>query len=487
MQWPSFRKGEIGPKRDAERSDDPAVVGNVVSLVAGEVIWTWAVIAYVAREGRKGGRSWRSQVTGILTILFSPLSLFMDNSQRIHLGLLVIALNLLNSSSDVLTLFALIMASVFEPSCAYTWPYIVGVFSGLLGKCLWLGGLRGSLYSLRLLLFGGVFLVIPAIVCTRTSFHEYIAEMRLIWPHFVGQSTLGNHIIQFLLNTASKYSAVDALHPGTYFDLVKQNKARTLLTTLASLPPLSILLYSNLSLRPSSRSTTGPSQISPRSPTVALIPLIIALLSIPAVVFSPTKENVILPLLPLTLMMGLRGSPSRSFEGTGGGTGEGSWLVGCAMNLLNSMLLVPLSTGAIQVTICNLFVAIWHHVIGAPRPPLAMLSIRQISAFIMPFLSNQRITNISFSEELYHRIAYALIWFWGMKKLIEDAWAMGGLSGSRSRSGSGGGGSGSGSGSGSSSKRSRESRDRGTPAGRREKNGAENGESDPVVVEQTEN
>ncbi|WVQ97445.1 hypothetical protein IAU59_004558 [Kwoniella sp. CBS 9459] len=434
----SLRDGESGERNTEESSlftsSEPFAYGELAKFVLGEILWTWAIIAYVVREGRKGGRSWRSQVTGILTILFSPLSLFMDHSQRLPPAISIISLNLLSSSRDVLSLLLLVRA-VLSTRSVHMWPYLVGLCAYLSGKSLWIGGLSGSLHSTKIAASVGVLLALSAAHChapVPSILRPYLAALPQHWQSTLHTAWSEAGALQS--GQSGNGSFCNAFHPHVWFDTVMLNKTQTFVTALASLPPLSILLYSNLCLRPSERlPTTSSSQASRPSPTVTLVPLIIALLSIPPVVFSPSKENVVLPLVALTMMMGLRGSAGKGVDGGSGagrgGTGEGSWLVGCAMNLLNSMILVPLSAGVPGVTVSNLSVIAWHHIIGAPSAPTALILIRQIFALITPFVSDERVSNISYSEGLYQRIAYALIWFWGMKKLIEDAWAMGGLSG----------------------------------------------------------
>ncbi|WVR05892.1 hypothetical protein IAU60_002918 [Kwoniella sp. DSM 27419] len=177
---------------------------------------------------------------------------------------------------------------------------------------------------------------------------------------------------------------------------------------LASLPPLTILLYSNLSLR---RATPSPGP----SPVIALLPLVIFLLSVPPVIISPSSEALNLVLLPLTLMMALRGGAGVS----AGGVQEGVWSVGLKLNMLSTMGLVQPVASLAELSLTSLLPSAlalaWHVILGAPWYSIVPPALPPIAYW--PVL----------------RTVFAIAWFWGMKKLIQDAWAMGGLSGHRVR------------------------------------------------------
>lgn len=151
-----------------------AARGMALSLEIA-ILWT-GVITWVKMEGKRKGRSWRTQVrlplpllalgvlvadvqlTGILTILLSPLILSPLNTDpyvyfpvketiadhprlsHVSLGLYLWTAILLQSSMDSLACLTICLGGMSEHGMT---GLSVSLFWYMLGKCLWLGGPRG--------------------------------------------------------------------------------------------------------------------------------------------------------------------------------------------------------------------------------------------------------------------------------------------------------------------------------------------------------
>ncbi|WVR05893.1 hypothetical protein IAU60_002919 [Kwoniella sp. DSM 27419] len=121
--------------------------GQWTRFLGQEALWITAVSCWVVKEGRKGRRSWRSQVIGILTILLSPLSLFASDNLKPLLSLTILSVCLLSQAYDHSAVIILLSGIGMAPTThRVVWPYPLGVGSYLAGKCLWLGGLRGQVW-----------------------------------------------------------------------------------------------------------------------------------------------------------------------------------------------------------------------------------------------------------------------------------------------------------------------------------------------------
>ncbi|RXK40295.1 hypothetical protein M231_02409 [Tremella mesenterica] len=127
----------------------------------GEIMWTSGVVFRLTRDGRREGRSSRTQITGILTILLNPVFLLINaygtltsdltrtsplglistyNAYYISLSLVLFSLTCLQNNRDILACCILSLASIPSPFALCFTP-IFAVY--LSGKCIWLGVRRG--------------------------------------------------------------------------------------------------------------------------------------------------------------------------------------------------------------------------------------------------------------------------------------------------------------------------------------------------------
>ncbi|ODN84450.1 hypothetical protein, variant [Cryptococcus amylolentus CBS 6039] len=109
--------------------------------------WCAAVWSWATDEGQRGGRSLRSQITSILTIILSPLILSGDH--LLALSSTVASLRLLSSGHD------LSAAAITLSTCILsvkTWQYALSVWGYLVGKSIWMGSRQQMRLSINTLL-----------------------------------------------------------------------------------------------------------------------------------------------------------------------------------------------------------------------------------------------------------------------------------------------------------------------------------------------
>ncbi|WWC99697.1 hypothetical protein V866_006602 [Kwoniella sp. B9012] len=394
-----------------------------------EVMWGVVVYEWVRREGEKGGRSLRSQVIALLTILLSPLSLFVDN-KIVPMSMTIRPLTLLSSTEDYASIFYLFLSLTINQFHAI-WAMTFGLYVS--GRGSWIGGVEGSKYAFLSFIIGATALGSRYAIC-ESNFFNYVCN-QITFDHPAMKNLAKLPMISWMIsniptvqNQVNEYckTTVPSLTISSLINQAMARKIQSTLTILSIIPPITILLYSNISLRPGS--STRP------SPTISFFPLLLFLISIPIYLFTNDPHNIILPLMPLTLMMSFRGSAARGSERSSiGGSGEDEvWRTGVVLNALSIINLIPDQAGlAISSFITGLTV-MWITLIGASPLISIIVVIRQISIMVIPL--NVLVQYINPLEHVVLKGAFAIGWFWGMKKLIENAWAIGGLSGRKKKS-----------------------------------------------------
>ncbi|WVQ62183.1 uncharacterized protein L199_000321 [Kwoniella botswanensis] len=407
------------------------IEGRELDWVKGreEVMWGVVVYEWVRREGEKGGRSLRSQVIASLTILLSPLSLFADK-KIVPMSMTIRPLTLLSSTDDYASIFYLFLSLTINQFHAI-WAMTFGLY--MIGRGSWIGGVEGSKYAFLSFVIGATTLGSRYAICESNFFNyvynqitfdlpavKYLAKLPMISWLISNIPTVQNQV-----NECCK-ATVPSLTLSSLVNQAMTHKIQSTLTILSIIPPITILLYSNISLRPGS--STRP------SPTISFLPLLLFLISIPIYLFSNDPHNIILPLMPLTLMMSFRGSAARGSERSSiGGSGEDEvWRTGVVLNALSIINLIPYQASLAISSLSTGLTVLWITLIGASPLMSNIVVLRQISIMVIPL--NVLVQYINPLEHVVLKGAFAIGWFWGMKKLIENAWAIGGLSGRKKKS-----------------------------------------------------
>ncbi|WWC86268.1 uncharacterized protein L201_001141 [Kwoniella dendrophila CBS 6074] len=362
--------------------------------IVEEIMWITVVRDWTQKECEKGGRSTRSHVIAILTILLSPISLF---SKRfvLPMSMTLRPIALLSSNQNMTSVFYLALSLTISHS-HWIWAVSIGLY--VLGRGLWIGGSKGSTYLVLSSLVGVAALTSREVMC-----YSKVDSVQM------------NAYCQATFSLPSMLSL---------FNSLKSSKIRVAIASLSMIPPISILLYSNISLRPGN--------VDRPSPTLSLLTLMLFIISIPVYLFTADGHNVILPLMPITLLMSLRGSASKGGD-LGGGVEDETWRLGVGLNALSLISLMHDEANAKEIALFVLMTALWITAIGASPFITLLVVIRQTCIMAIP--NGMMFNYIIPTETIVVKCIFAAAWFWGMKKLIESAWAIGGLSGSSKRNG----------------------------------------------------
>ncbi|WWD17881.1 hypothetical protein CI109_102325 [Kwoniella shandongensis] len=395
--------------------------------LVGEGIWMGMVVWWIVNEGLKGGRSWRSQVTGIMTILLAPV-FTSGNSHRLSHITTILSLNLLSSSRDFLAFSLMVLNFLFD---AKSWPYLFTIAVYQAGECLWLGSPSGWAHLLGLV---STAILAKPLLCflpgTPSSWSA--TTLGKLSSEILGNAPRLLRAVSTQFDQSGVYSNIEALQQALCqggsswsLELLWQHKLKIAISALSIIPAATILLYSSYSLRPSTSETTPRRTRSAAPPTLNLLPLVLFLSSISSVIYSGTSDDVALSLMPLALLIALRGGAARGAEG--GGTEDEVWRVGSWLMNLGMIGLVPTSTTSSQVFKSTLLTVVWNWTIGTSNLTSIPIILRQACQVALP--QKLLISYIVPIENGLVKSVFALSWIWGLKKLIEGAWAMGGLSG----------------------------------------------------------
>ncbi|GAA5975083.1 hypothetical protein JCM21900_002433 [Sporobolomyces salmonicolor] len=298
------------------------------SVIVGDVLlWVTAVGWYCWKNfggggegpgsGRRGAseKGLRRTLVAALTILFQPALILIDNGHfqynSIMLALTLWAINAFQAGHDLLGSILFVCSLGFKQMALY---YAPGVFAYLFGKCLWLGGRDGLNLFLHLgltvaLAFTALFL--PFL----TPFpHTFLQALERIFPFSRGL---------FEDKVANAWCALNVVVKLRELASVPV-LARLALgaTVLAVLPSTAGVVYLSRKLRREKQRENGkaedhdpsrrPSSLEPPSsgpaPTSHLLPHLLFLSSLSFFLFSfqVHEKSILLPLMPLTLLMGGR-------------------------------------------------------------------------------------------------------------------------------------------------------------------------------------
>ncbi|GAA5986966.1 hypothetical protein JCM5350_000925 [Sporobolomyces pararoseus] len=400
-------------------------------------------ISRTRKEGGKGSeKALRRTLVAALTILFQPALILIDNGHfqynSIMLALTLWSINAFQSGHDLIGSVLFVASLGFKQMALY---YAPGVFAYLLGKCLWLGGREGVNLFLHLGLtvaFSFTLLFLPFLSPFPTalfqSFHRIFPFARGLFEDKVANFWCALNVVIKLRNLASVTTLA---------------RLSLVMTGLAVLPStVGVIWISHRLGKPSPR-TTSPSSSSSTSssssssstslkdpnrpaPTSHLLPHLLLTSSLSFFLFSfqVHEKSILLPLMPLTLLMGAREK----------GYGRLDWEWGVLLNNVAVFSMYPLLKKDGLTTQYIVLTLFWNYLIGYNPFNLragSFVKLLSLTAYVSIFtlhLLELIATPPPHLPDLYPVLnltvsagVFGLGWLWVGKRLGQESWAIGGF------------------------------------------------------------
>ncbi|GAA5908509.1 hypothetical protein JCM8208_002650 [Rhodotorula glutinis] len=397
------------------------------TVVGGDaLVWVSAVAVYCARNFRastKADKSQRRMLVALMTVLLQPALILIDSGHfqynSIMLGLTLWAVNCFQAGRDVLGGVLFMLSLGFKQMALY---YAPAVFAYLLGKCFWLGGREGtSLFINLALAVTATFVALFAPFLTSLS--TFGQALHRIFPFARGlfEDKVAN--VWCALNVVVKLR-----------DLVPTStlaKLALVATGTALVPSVGAVLWVSYRLgRERASGTTAPGGAAP---TILLVPhaLFLSAMAFFLLSFQVHEKSILLPLMPLTLLMGAREV----------GYGRIDWEWGVLVNNVAVFSMWPLLQRDGVVTQYLALTALWNYAIGYNPLKLRASFVKYLScttyALILAVHALEAlapppahlpdlypVVNLSLSASVF-----GLAWLWAGKRLLQEAWALGGVGG----------------------------------------------------------
>ncbi|GAA5830036.1 hypothetical protein JCM11251_006851 [Rhodosporidiobolus azoricus] len=430
------------------------------TVVVGDLLlWVSAVVVYCGRNfyrpsgslsGEKKAR--RKMLVASLTILLQPALILIDNGHfqynSLMLSLTLWALNCFQTNHDLLGSFFFVMSLGFKQMALY---YAPAVFGYLAGKCLWLGGRKGLTLLIHLsltVLFSFTLLYTPLILSSlsSTSAHSPLAiifqSLTRIFPLWRGlfEDKVAN--VWCALNTVVKLRRMVSV----------EGLARLALgvTGLAVLPGTAGVMWVSWKLgeqkrreeekkgkgkeRESASLRTLSEQGSEKDaagvpPTAALLPHLLLLSSLSFFLFSfqVHEKSILLPLMPLTLLLG----------GREVGEGRMDWEWGVLVNNVGVFSMFPLLLRDGLPTQYIALLLLWNYSIGynpfslRPGSFIKSLSLASCAAIFTLHLAQSLVPPPPHLPDLFPVLnltlscgVFGLCWLWAGKRAVQEGWAV---------------------------------------------------------------
>ncbi|GAA5850410.1 hypothetical protein JCM9279_001406 [Rhodotorula babjevae] len=393
-------------------------------VVGDALVWVSAVVVYCARNFRastKADKSQRRMLVALMTVLLQPALILIDSGHfqynSLMLGLTLWAVNCFQAGRDVLGGVLFMLSLGFKQMALY---YTPAVFAYLLGKCMWLGGREGtSLFINLALAVTATFLALFAPFLTSLS--TFGQALHRIFPFARGlfEDKVAN--VWCALNVVVKLR--DLVPTAT---LAKLALAAT---GTALLPSVAAVLWVSYRL---GRERAGAAQAG-AAPTILLVPhaLFLSAMAFFLLSFQVHEKSILLPLMPLTLLMGAREV----------GYGRMDWEWGALVNNVAVFSMWPLLQRDGIVTQYLALTGVWNYAIGYNPLKLRASFVKYLScttyALILAIHSLEALApppphlpdlypvlNLSLSAGVF-----GLAWLWAGKRLLQEAWALGGVGG----------------------------------------------------------
>ncbi|KAL4064874.1 glycosyltransferase family 57 protein [Scleroderma yunnanense] len=387
-------------------------------------------------------RSSRAQHTAFLVLLFQPALLLVDfghfQYNSVMLGLTLLALDAFAAGLDLVGAVCFVLSLGFKQMSLY---YAPAIGSYLLGKCLFLGPVKGTQLFIRLAIITLTSFIIlySPFLPPFSPLSTFSAAVSRIFPFARG--IFEDKVANFWCFTNVTVLKWKRVFTGKEHQLIKLSAG---LTAIGFLPAVTGLLWGAHKARPRSRSPvspkeredhTTPSLISANTPapTLPLLPYALLTTSMSFFLFSfqVHEKTILLPLLPLTLLL------------SGATPGDDIYPWGVLGNVVGVFSMWPLlkRDGLGVQYIATLL--LWCRLVGHNPFRLKtgsfvqlVSTVAHVAMFLLHLLETILIPPSRYPDlfpvlnVLISTPVFGLIWLWSIKRGIEYGWALGGLPGS---------------------------------------------------------
>ncbi|KAG8860864.1 Glucosyltransferase-like protein [Tulasnella sp. 330] len=411
--------------------------------------------------------SWRSRRTqnlALLTILLQPALILIDNGHfqynSVMLGFTLLSLDFIYSGHDILAAVSFVLSLCFKQMALY---YSPAIFAYLLGRCITRTPYQGLIHLSRISATTVISFTILFSPFIFTSFPSLLLQsITRIFPFSRGlfEDKVANFWCASNVVIKWKHWVQPSVLP----------KVATLVTLAAISPPMIHLLVASWGLRerstliqqahdrdnaedsPVSSSSTSATQWkkwpsiassdrsslnqldSIPSPTTKLLLFALFNCSMAFFLFSfqVHEKSILLPLMPLTLLMSGRAEVD---------TQSGTWEWGVLVNNTAVFSMWPLlKKDGLGLQYAAL-TFLWNYVIGYNPITMASGSMRYLSLAVYAGIASLHAGESIFTPParypdlfpvlnvLLSGTVFGLAWLWGMKKQLEEGWAIAGLGG----------------------------------------------------------
>ncbi|KDE08548.1 hypothetical protein MVLG_01325 [Microbotryum lychnidis-dioicae p1A1 Lamole] len=412
-------------------------------IVGDLLVYISAIVVYCSRNyAKKESSSKRAQPTIVatLSVLLQPALILIDNGHfqynSLMLGLTVWALNFFQSGYDLLGAVAFVGALGFKQMALY---YSPAIFAYLLGKCLYTGGGLGmslfiNLGFITVISFG---LLLSPFLSKPSEILQILARIfpfsRGLFEDKVANFWCAINVVVKLRQLASVASLARLALVFTLVALLpsvigllwisrelgirkRQDEAATGYTKSAQL---------NGAPAATAESTTGGIQ------TIKLLPhaLFVSSMSFFMFSFQVHEKSILLPLMPLTLLMG----------GREAGFGRMDWEWGVLLNNVGVFSMWPLLKRD-GVGLAYLVLTFgWNYVIGYNPLALRRSFVKYLSLASYATIALLHVVELVASPPAHlpdlfvvmnltvSCAVFGLGYLWASKRLVQEGWAVVGM------------------------------------------------------------
>ncbi|KAG9037019.1 Glucosyltransferase-like protein [Tulasnella sp. JGI-2019a] len=449
----------LGPSRGFE--DPSNKVFMRASVLALELILYIPAAVWFTRSWWSW-RSRRTQNLALLTILLQPALILIDNGHfqynSVMLGFTVVSLNLMHSGHDVSAAVAFVLSLCFKQMALY---YAPAIFAYLLGRCIAMTPNQGLNHLIKIgaatiisfvslfapfifhsfpsLLFQSITRIFPF---NRGLFEDKVANfwcasnVLIKWKHWVQPSVMPKLAtlvtlaaisppMIHLLVTSWGLREQPALDQQHYSDNAKDSPE--------SSPSISAALskkWPSISLHDNKPLTNPEAHMPPPTTQLLLFALFNCSMAFFLFSFQVHEKSILLPLMPLTLLIS-----GRAEVGTKGGTWEWGVLVNNVAIFSMWPLLKKDGLGLQYAAVTFL----WNYIIGYNPITIPPSIVKYLSLGIYAGIASLHAGEAVYTPPtrypdlfpvlnvLLSGAVFGLAWLWGMKKQLEEGWAIAGL------------------------------------------------------------
>ncbi|KAM0747216.1 ALG6, ALG8 glycosyltransferase [Meredithblackwellia eburnea MCA 4105] len=398
LQWMKGMEKE-GWMKDVMRWT--VVGGDVGVYVSAVVVWCRSNFGGKSLKGR--GRREREAAVALASILLQPSLILIDNGHfqynSLMLGLTLWSINLFQAGRDLSGSVLFVAALGFKQMALY---YSPAVFAYLLGKCFYLGGRPGIKLFLQLgivvltsfVVLFSPFLSPPTVLLQ--SLHRIFPFSRGLFEDKVANAWCVINVVVKLRDIAS---------------IAVLARVALLATVVAVLPSVVGVVWVSWGL----------------PPTIALLPhaLFISGMAFFLFSFQVHEKSILLPLMPLTLLMGAREA----------GWGRLDWEWSVLLNNVGVFSMWPLLRRdglGLQYLVLTF---LWNYLIGYNPLRLRNSFVKGLSllTYLLAFLLHtlELLTSppshlpdlfVVFNVTLSAGV-FGLGFLWASKRLVQEGWA----------------------------------------------------------------